>query len=109
MHIGFWRGNLKEKEDLLGRPGRIWENNIRMDLKDIGWEGIDWIDLAEDKDKWQALVNTAMNIRFPHFFSNGATAHSGPGPHCRGFTITDTPHSVGLLWTREQPDAETST
>jgi hypothetical protein len=45
----------------LGRTRRRWEDNIRMDLKEIGWGGIDWIDLAQDRAQWRALVNTVMN------------------------------------------------
>jgi hypothetical protein len=41
----------------LGRPRRRWEDNIKINLRDIGWGGMDWIDLAEDKDQWRALVN----------------------------------------------------
>jgi hypothetical protein len=46
----------------LGCPRRRWEDNIKMDLKNIGW-GMDWIDLAQDRDKWRALVNAVMNLR----------------------------------------------
>jgi hypothetical protein len=49
----------------LGRPSRRWADNIRMDLGEIGWGGVDWIDLAQDKDKWRALVNVVMNLRVP--------------------------------------------
>jgi hypothetical protein len=49
----------------LERPRRRWEDNIRMDLREIGWGGMDWIDLAQDRDKWRALVNTVMNLRVP--------------------------------------------
>jgi hypothetical protein len=49
----------------LGRPRRRWEDNIRMDLREIGWSGMDWIDVARDRDQWRALVNTVMNIRVP--------------------------------------------
>jgi hypothetical protein len=49
----------------LGEPRRRWENNIRMDLREIGWGGMDWIDLAQDRDQWRALVNTIMNSRVP--------------------------------------------
>jgi hypothetical protein len=49
----------------LGRPRRKWEDNIRMDLREIGWGSMDWIDLAQDSDQWRALVNTVMNLRFP--------------------------------------------
>jgi hypothetical protein len=49
----------------LGRPRRRWVDNVKMDLLEIGWGGVDWIGLAQDKDKWRALVNTAMNLRVP--------------------------------------------
>jgi hypothetical protein len=49
----------------LGRPRRRWVDNIKMDLREIGWGGIDWIDLAHDRDQWRALVNTVMNLRVP--------------------------------------------
>jgi hypothetical protein len=47
----------------LGRPRRRWEDNIRIDLREIGWGGVDWIDLAQDRDQWRGLVNTVMNLR----------------------------------------------
>jgi hypothetical protein len=40
-------------------------NNIKMDLREIGWDGRDWIELAQDRDHWRALVNTVMNLRVP--------------------------------------------
>jgi hypothetical protein len=40
-------------------------DNIEMDLREIGWDGMDWIDLAQDRDQWRALVNTEMNLRVP--------------------------------------------
>jgi hypothetical protein len=49
----------------LGRPRRKWEDNIRMDLREIGWSGMDWIDLAQGRDQWRALVKTVMNLRVP--------------------------------------------
>jgi hypothetical protein len=49
----------------LGKPSRRWEDNIRMDLREIGWGGMDWIDLAQDREQWRALVNTVMNLRVP--------------------------------------------
>jgi hypothetical protein len=48
----------------LGRPRRRWVNNNKMDLKEIGWDGMDWIHLAQDRDQWRALVNTVMNLEF---------------------------------------------
>jgi hypothetical protein len=49
----------------LGRPRRRWVDNIKMDLREIGWDGVDWIDLARNRDQWRALVNTVMNFRVP--------------------------------------------
>jgi hypothetical protein len=49
----------------LGRPRRRWVNNIKMDLREIGWDGVDWIDLTQDRDRWRALVNTVLNLRVP--------------------------------------------
>jgi hypothetical protein len=48
-----------------GRPRRRWVDNIKMDLGEIGWDGRDWVDLAQDRDQWRALVYTAMNLRVP--------------------------------------------
>jgi hypothetical protein len=49
----------------LGRNRRKWEDNIKMDLQKVGCGGMDWIDLAQDRDKWWALVNAVMNFRVP--------------------------------------------
>jgi hypothetical protein len=49
----------------LGRPRRTWAENIKMDLEEIVWDGMDWIQLAQDRDRWRALVNTVMNLRVP--------------------------------------------
>jgi hypothetical protein len=49
----------------LGRRRRRREDNIKVDLREIGWGGVDWIDLAQDRDQWRALVNTVMNLRVP--------------------------------------------
>jgi hypothetical protein len=49
----------------LGRTRRRWVDNIKMDLGEIGWDGRDWIELAQDRDQWMALVNTVMNLRVP--------------------------------------------
>jgi len=57
-------GKLKGKRPL-GRPRRRWEDNIKMDLKGVECGGIDWIDLAQNKDRWRTLVNAVMNIRLP--------------------------------------------
>jgi hypothetical protein len=47
----------------LGRPRRRWEDDIKIDVREIGWGGMDWIDLVQDRDQWRALVNTVMNLR----------------------------------------------
>ena len=47
----------------LGRPRHRWEGNIRLDLWEMGCEGMDWIELAQDRDRWQALLNAVMNLR----------------------------------------------
>jgi len=49
----------------LGRPRRRWECSIKIDLQEVGGRGIDWIDLAQDSDRWRALVNAVMNLRVP--------------------------------------------
>jgi len=49
----------------LGRPRHRWKNNIKMDLLVVGCGGMDWIKLAQDSDRWQALVNAVMNLRVP--------------------------------------------
>jgi hypothetical protein len=49
----------------LGRPRRRWVDNIKIELREIRWDGTDWIDLAQDRDQWTALVNTVMNYRVP--------------------------------------------
>jgi hypothetical protein len=48
-----------------GRPSRRWKDNIKTDIREIGWEDVDWIHLALDRDQLRALVNTKMNLRFP--------------------------------------------
>jgi len=49
----------------LGRPRCRWEDNIKMDLQEVGCGDIDWIDLAQDRGRWRALVNAVMNLRVP--------------------------------------------
>jgi hypothetical protein len=49
----------------MGRPRRRWVDNIKMDLREIGWDGGDWIDRTQDRDQWRALVRAVINLRVP--------------------------------------------
>jgi hypothetical protein len=49
----------------LGRPRCRWTDNMKMNLREIGWDGVDWIELVQDRDQWRAVVNTVMNLRVP--------------------------------------------
>jgi hypothetical protein len=62
-HEEFWRGNLRERDNM-GEPGRQ-ENNIKVDLQKLGCGFMDWIELAQDRDRWRTLLNAAMNLRVP--------------------------------------------
>jgi hypothetical protein len=55
---------LEEKRPL-GRPRRRWEDNIKADIQEVGCGGMDWIELAHDRERWRALVNAVMNLRVP--------------------------------------------
>ena len=57
-------GNPEGKRPL-GRPRHRWEDNIKLDLQEVGCGGMDWIELAHDRDRWRALVNKVMNLRVP--------------------------------------------
>jgi hypothetical protein len=66
------RGNAKgilvrksEEKRQLGRPRHSWVDKNKVNLREIGWSGMDWIDLAQDRDQWRALVNTVVNLRVP--------------------------------------------
>jgi hypothetical protein len=58
-------GQPNEKKGPLGKPRRRWVDNIKMDIGEIGWGGVDWIGLVKDRDRWRALVNAAMNFVAP--------------------------------------------
>jgi hypothetical protein len=61
------------RKEPLGRPRRRWEDNIKMDLQEVGWD-MDWNDLAQDRDRWPALVNAVINIRVPYNAGNFLTS-----------------------------------
>jgi len=71
MRMGEGRGVYRvlvgqpEGRRLLGRPRRRWEDNIRMDLREVGCGGMGWMELAQDRDRWCALVRAVMNLRVP--------------------------------------------
>jgi hypothetical protein len=58
-------GEKPEKNRPLGRPRRRWEDNIKMDLLEVGCGGMDWIGLAKDRDRWWEMVNAVLNLRVP--------------------------------------------
>jgi hypothetical protein len=62
VHTRFWWEDLREDDHLGDR--RRWEDNIKIDLEEVGW-GMDWIELAQYRDRWRALVNAERNLRFP--------------------------------------------
>jgi hypothetical protein len=67
-HVAFTGGKRNAYKILVGKPdgerplGR-WKENVKMDLREIGWGGMDWIDLAKDRNHWRARVNTVINLR----------------------------------------------
>jgi hypothetical protein len=54
-----------EGNRLLRRPRSRWVDNIKMDLREIGWDGVYWIDIPQDREQWRPLVNTVLNLRLP--------------------------------------------
>ena len=62
-----------EGKRLLGRPRRRWEDNIKVDLQEVGCEGMDWIELVQNRDSWWALVSAVMNLRVPQNARNIVT------------------------------------
>jgi hypothetical protein len=58
-------GRKPEGKRPLGRPRRRWEDNIRMDRREVVWDGVDWVHLAQDREQWRDLVSTIMSLRIP--------------------------------------------
>ena len=73
FYTGFW-WEKPEGKSPLGRPRRRWEDNIKMDLQEVGCGVMDWIELAQDRDRWLALVNAVMNIWVPENVGNFLTS-----------------------------------
>jgi len=63
-----------ERKKPYGRPRYRWEDNIKMDLQEMGCEGMDWINVAQDRDRWQALVNAVINLQVPYNAGNFLTS-----------------------------------
>ena len=78
-HVGETRGAYRvlmgkpEGRRPLGRPRHRWEDNIKMDIQEVIFVGMDWIELAQDRDRWRALVNALLNARFPQNAGNFLT------------------------------------
>jgi len=62
-----------ERKRPLGRPRRRWEDNVKMDIKEVACGGMDWIELAHDRDRWRAVMNAVMNISVPQNAGNFLT------------------------------------
>jgi len=71
-HVAVWGGlrciqgfGKSEGKRPVGRARRKWDDNIKMNLQEVGYGGMDWVDVAQDRDRWRAFVNAVMNIRVP--------------------------------------------
>jgi hypothetical protein len=73
VYTWFWCGNL-QGQGSLGRIRCRWEDNIKMDLQEVRYGGMDWINLAQKRDRWQSLVNAVMNLRVPLNVGNFLTS-----------------------------------
>jgi len=64
VYTGFWVGKPEGKRPL-GRHNLRWEGNIKVGLQEVGWRDMNWIELAQDRDRWRLLTNAVMNLRVP--------------------------------------------
>jgi hypothetical protein len=81
-----WVGKPGMGKKPLGRPRRRWVDNIRMDLVEVGWSDVDWIGMAQDRDKWSAFVNSVLNFRVPRNAGKGSSV------------LTTRGTSIGCWW-----------
>jgi hypothetical protein len=65
LQTGVHFGNLPVVQRILFCKHCSWVDNIKMDVREIGWDGVDWIDMAQGRDQWRALVNTVLNLWVP--------------------------------------------
>jgi hypothetical protein len=63
MHVGYWSESKKERA--LEKPICMWVDNFKMDLRDRGWDGIDWTHLVQDMNQWRGLVSMVINVQIP--------------------------------------------
>jgi hypothetical protein len=63
MYIGYWWEIKEERKRQLGTPRRRWVDNVKVDFRELGWSGMGWIDLVQDRYRWRALMNTVMKAR----------------------------------------------
>jgi hypothetical protein len=64
MHVGYWWESQKERDHREDQDVK-WVDSVKMDLKEIGWVGVDWFGVAQDRDQWKVLVNTVMSLQVP--------------------------------------------